>query len=119
MTNSPKAFLCSLNAEPSILYNNIILYYINFNFAVKEIFCKSCYGREYGPKGYGYGAGAGSLNMVGSGGKGYVEHTGPLTAAGTTYMGGNRCKRCGGSVYHAEEVIAAGLVRDYSLQLFF
>ena len=40
----------------------------------------------------------------------YVEHTGPLTAAGTTYMGGNRCKRCGGSVYHAEEVLGAGLV---------
>ena len=47
--------------------------------------------------------------MVGTGSS-YVEHTGPLTAAGTTYMGGNRCKRCGGSVYHAEELLGAGLV---------
>ncbi|XP_041051257.1 cysteine and glycine-rich protein 2-like isoform X2 [Carcharodon carcharias] len=28
-----------------------------------EIYCKSCYGRKYGPKGYGYGQGAGTLNM--------------------------------------------------------
>lgn len=26
-----------------------------------EIFCKSCYGKNYGPKGYGYGGGAGAL----------------------------------------------------------
>ena len=82
---------------------------IFFLWLENEIYCKSCYGRSYGPKGYGYGAGAGSLNMVGTQSE-YVEHTGPLTAAGTTYMGGNRCKRCGGSVYHAEEVLGAGLV---------
>ena len=26
-----------------------------------EIFCKSCYGKQYGPKGIGYGIGAGTL----------------------------------------------------------
>ncbi|XP_022082829.1 cysteine and glycine-rich protein 1-like [Acanthaster planci] len=26
-----------------------------------EIFCKSCYGKDFGPKGYGFGAGAGTL----------------------------------------------------------
>lgn len=40
----------------------------------------------------------------------WAETTGPLTAAGMSYMGGNRCPRCGGSVYHAEEVLGAGMV---------
>lgn len=28
----------------------------------QEIYCKSCYGKKYGPKGYGYGQGAGALS---------------------------------------------------------
>ncbi|XP_076304032.1 muscle LIM protein 1-like [Tachypleus tridentatus] len=28
-----------------------------------QIFCKQCYGRKFGPKGYGFGQGAGTLNM--------------------------------------------------------
>lgn len=27
-----------------------------------EVYCKSCYGKKYGPKGYGYGQGAGALS---------------------------------------------------------
>ena len=27
-----------------------------------EIYCKSCYGKKYGPKGYGFGGGAGTLS---------------------------------------------------------
>lgn len=27
-----------------------------------EIYCKSCYGKKYGPKGYGFGQGAGALS---------------------------------------------------------
>uniref|UniRef100_A0A8C7RYJ7 Cysteine and glycine-rich protein 1 n=1 Tax=Oncorhynchus mykiss TaxID=8022 RepID=A0A8C7RYJ7_ONCMY len=30
---------------------------------VDEIYCKSCYGKKYGPKGYGFGGGAGTLSM--------------------------------------------------------
>ena len=29
---------------------------------VDEIYCKSCYGKKYGPKGYGFGGGAGTLS---------------------------------------------------------
>ena len=78
-------------------------------FLDEEIFCKSCYGKRYGIKGYGYGVGAGTLNMDAGGGR-WAEQTGPLTGAGITFMGGNACPRCGGSVYHAEEVLAAGMV---------
>lgn len=28
-----------------------------------EIYCKSCHGRQFGPKGYGFGQGAGALSM--------------------------------------------------------
>lgn len=28
-----------------------------------EIYCKTCYGKYFGPKGYGYGVGSGTLQM--------------------------------------------------------
>lgn len=28
-----------------------------------DIFCKSCHGKKFGPKGYGFGSGAGTLGM--------------------------------------------------------
>eukprot|EP01134_Creolimax_fragrantissima_P007521 CFRG7521T1 len=31
----------------------------------EDIFCRSCYGRRFGPKGYGYGGGAGTLSVDG------------------------------------------------------
>jgi len=75
-----------------------------------EIYCKSCYGKKKGPKGYGYGSGAGTLSMDAGQGR-FATHTGPLTqsGAGSAYLGGNKCPRCNGSVYHAEEVLGAGM----------
>ncbi|KRZ18641.1 Cysteine and glycine-rich protein 2, partial [Trichinella zimbabwensis] len=32
-----------------------------------EVYCKTCYGRKFGPKGYGYGVGAGTLQTPGIG----------------------------------------------------
>ena len=29
----------------------------------RKLFCKTCYGRKYGPKGVGFGGGAGALSM--------------------------------------------------------
>ena len=46
-----------------------------------------------------------------AGGGSYAKQTGPLTTTDTPYLGGNRCPRCKGSVYHAEEVLGAGYVR--------
>ena len=34
-----------------------------------EMFCGSCYGKFFGPKGYGFGGGAGTLSM--DDGRGY------------------------------------------------
>ena len=80
-------------------------------FIAQEIFCKSCYGKLYGPKGYGYGAGAGTLSM--DTGMGYAKNNAPLsqvTIFNESYIGGNSCGRCGGTVYTAEQSIASGLV---------
>lgn len=34
------------------------------NMHGNEIYCKSCYGKNYGPKGYGFGGGAGALTRT-------------------------------------------------------
>lgn len=76
-----------------------------------EVYCKSCYGKNFGPKGYGYGAGAGTLNMD-AGSQGWAKNNAPkqfnhITTA-NSYGAGPQCPRCGGSVYPAEEMIAGG-----------
>merc|ERR1712112_66362 len=35
----------------------------NCNEKDAALYCKACYGRKYGPKGYGFGGGSGALNM--------------------------------------------------------
>ena len=89
------------------------------SFSAQEIYCKSCYGKEYGPKGYGYGSGAGTLSMD-AGTKGWATNTAPLNEALNShkYLGGNECGRCGGSVYSAEEVLGAGLVSSCTKLLY-
>ncbi|XFG08687.1 hypothetical protein AB1E19_012311 [Capra hircus] len=83
----------------------------------EEIYCKSCYGKKYGPKGYGYGQGAGTLSMDKGESLG-IRHeeapghrptTNPNTSKFAQKIGGSeRCPRCSQAVYAAEKVIGAG-----------
>uniref|UniRef100_A0A9J8AU32 Cysteine and glycine-rich protein 2 n=1 Tax=Cyprinus carpio carpio TaxID=630221 RepID=A0A9J8AU32_CYPCA len=86
----------------------------------QEIYCKSCYGKKYGPKGYGYGQGAGTLNMdrgerLGIKPEETQTHrptTNPNPSKFAQKFGGSeKCARCGESVYAAEKVMSAGKVR--------
>ncbi|XP_077995102.1 cysteine and glycine-rich protein 2-like [Glandiceps talaboti] len=85
-----------------------------------EIYCKSCYGKVHGPKGYGYGGGAGCLSMDAGEhlGNKPVKQAGPAIAEAYTHAdvsseppsqfgGADKCPRCGHSVYQAEKMIGA------------
>ncbi|XP_038637197.1 cysteine and glycine-rich protein 2 isoform X2 [Scyliorhinus canicula] len=85
----------------------------------KEIYCQSCYGKKYGPKGYGYGQGAGTLSMDRGERLGIIVQNAqphrPTTNVNTSkfaqkFEGVDKCSRCGDSVYAAEKIIGAGKV---------
>ncbi|KAM3871967.1 cysteine and glycine-rich protein 1-like isoform 2-T2 [Diretmus argenteus] len=77
-----------------------------------EIYCKACYGRKYGPKGYGYGQGAGTLSMDTGESLGITPvepaphrpTNNPNTSKIAQKFGGSdKCPRCGKAVYAAEK----------------
>ncbi|KAG4074923.1 hypothetical protein HA402_009348 [Bradysia odoriphaga] len=80
----------------------------------KELFCKNCHARKYGPKGYGFGGGAGCLSMdTGA----HLNQQGYEIRNGSARMEpraiakapeGEGCPRCGGCVYAAEQMLARG-----------
>ncbi|KAL0191742.1 hypothetical protein M9458_014440, partial [Cirrhinus mrigala] len=82
-----------------------------------EIYCKSCYGKKYGPKGYGFGGGAGTLSMdtgeaLGIKPAGQTSHrptNNPNPSKFAQKLGGSDvCPRCGTAVYAAEKVVGGG-----------
>jgi len=90
------------------------------------LYCKSCHGKQFGTKGYGYGQGAGVLSM--DTGSSSTVVTSSSTAGATpssrpaltqpvgggaacSAAGSDGCARCGGRVYEAEKKIAIG--RDW------
>ncbi|XP_076003094.1 cysteine and glycine-rich protein 3 [Genypterus blacodes] len=78
-----------------------------------EIYCKSCYGKKYGPKGYGYGQGAGALSSDPVGHTVPHEYVSKPRAASTSsnpskFGSTDRCPRCSKAVYAAEKVMGAG-----------
>ncbi|KAJ8252082.1 hypothetical protein COCON_G00213940 [Conger conger] len=83
-----------------------------------EIYCKTCYGKKYGPKGYGYGQGAGALSsdppsrnldLQPQESKSHRPSSSPNSSRFAQKLGGSdRCPRCSKAVYAAEKVMGAG-----------
>lgn len=85
-----------------------------------DIYCKGCYGKKFGPKGYGFASGASGLSM--DTGKPFEVTVGNVSAfsqaqaapilersiSGGKVGGGDACPRCGKAVYFAEEARAVG-----------
>merc|ERR1712001_433651 len=79
----------------------------------RKLFCKTCYGRKYGPKGVGFGGGAGALSMDTGEQFGNTEsvsngvHMTNVPTPESIHIQapeGQGCPSCGGYVYHADQV---------------
>ncbi|XP_076035485.1 muscle LIM protein Mlp84B-like isoform X10 [Oratosquilla oratoria] len=74
----------------------------------KEVYCKVCYNKKFGPKGYGYGLGAGTLQSADPFVTPIVRPHGNPDFVVKAGEGEESCPRCGGKVYNAEQMMAKG-----------
>ncbi|XP_075234397.1 muscle LIM protein Mlp84B-like isoform X2 [Lycorma delicatula] len=69
----------------------------------KEIYCRACYGKNFGPKGFGYGH---APTLVSTSGESTVQYPEGRPLTGTKAAKGKGCPRCGYEVYAAEQMIS-------------
>ncbi|XP_055600519.1 muscle LIM protein Mlp84B isoform X2 [Uranotaenia lowii] len=75
----------------------------------REIYCRVCYGKRFGPKGYGYGQGGGALQTDST--DLFGEFSPKPSSSDTSAIKaspGQGCPRCGGVVFAAEQVLSKG-----------
>ncbi|XP_076757462.1 muscle LIM protein Mlp84B isoform X1 [Xylocopa sonorina] len=76
----------------------------------KDVYCKTCYGKKWGPHGYGFACGSGFLQTDGLTEE-EISATRPYYNPDTTAIkapAGQGCPRCGGMVFAAEQQLAKG-----------
>ncbi|XP_037967706.1 muscle LIM protein Mlp84B isoform X1 [Plutella xylostella] len=75
-----------------------------------EVYCKTCYGKKWGPHGYGFACGSGFLQTDGLTDE-QIANSKPSYNPDTTSIPapkGQGCPRCGGMVFAAEQQLAKG-----------
>ncbi|XP_053670716.1 muscle LIM protein Mlp84B isoform X4 [Anopheles nili] len=76
----------------------------------RDVYCKTCYGKKWGPHGYGFACGSGFLQTDCMSEEQLASQK-PMVTIDTTVIKapqGQGCPRCGGMVFAAEQQLAKG-----------